>query len=159
MIYFLVGLPASGKSTYAQQMASSERIHLSSDLIRKELYGDESIQGNGKEIFQFMEERTRQAINNGYDVIYDATNLRRRDRVKFCKKFPKVTKFCLVFPFDITQSIEWDNQRERHVGEKVIRKMANSYTPPDFDEGWISIFYIQPEVKKVQKSQVDEDAI
>lgn len=148
MIYFLVGLPASGKSSYAQEMKSSETIHLSSDLIRKELYGDESIQGNGKEVFQLMEERTIQAINNGYDVIYDATNLRRRDRIKFCKKFPKVLKFCLVFPFNVTQSIEWDKQRERHVGEEIIRKMANSYTPPDFYEGWNSIVYIQPDIKK-----------
>ena len=40
----LCGIPGSGKSTYAQSFEELGWVHLSSDLIRKELYGDESIQ-------------------------------------------------------------------------------------------------------------------
>jgi predicted kinase len=45
---FLIGLPGSGKSTFAcklQEMIPNAVI-VSSDTARKKLYGDESIQGD-----------------------------------------------------------------------------------------------------------------
>ena len=45
----LIGLPGSGKTTYAKNYAQkyiNDVVHLSSDKIRQELYGDETIQGN-----------------------------------------------------------------------------------------------------------------
>ena len=47
----LCGLPGAGKSTYARQYVQehSETKIMSSDSIRKELYGDESIQGGSTE--------------------------------------------------------------------------------------------------------------
>ncbi|RMG08866.1 MAG: hypothetical protein D6728_13705 [Cyanobacteria bacterium J055] len=48
MHHFLIGLPGSGKSTFAAQLDSlnDESIIISPDRIRAELYGNESIQGN-----------------------------------------------------------------------------------------------------------------
>ena len=44
-LYMMVGLPASGKSTYAKLLAEEvDGIIVSSDAIRKEWYGDENIQ-------------------------------------------------------------------------------------------------------------------
>ena len=82
----LVGLPDSGKSTYGLQLRtqmlidSIDTIMLSSDGIRKELYGDETIQGNPKEVFNLMRERTINALAAGTSVIYDSTNLTRKNR-------------------------------------------------------------------------------
>ena len=44
----LIGLPGSGKSTYCKEKRelNSNSVYLSSDKIREELYGNESIQGN-----------------------------------------------------------------------------------------------------------------
>lgn len=87
--YMLCGLPASGKSHYAldlQRIMSNETnektVIVSSDNIRKELYGDENIQGNPEEVFNLVHERILQSLNNGVNVIYDATNLKRKYRLE-----------------------------------------------------------------------------
>ena len=54
-----MGLPASGKSTFADEIAKTENATIvSSDTIRKEWYGDENIQGNPTKIFEEMRKRT-----------------------------------------------------------------------------------------------------
>ena len=78
----LIGLPGSGKSTYCKEKreSNSNSVYLSSDKIREELYGNESIQGNPAEVFTLMQSRAIEALKNGIDVFYDATNLTRKDR-------------------------------------------------------------------------------
>lgn len=76
----LIGLPASGKSTYAEKIKNDNTVVLSSDSIRKEIYGNESIQGNPKEIFDTLYSRMRSALSENKDVIVDATNINIRDR-------------------------------------------------------------------------------
>lgn len=70
-VTMMIGIPGSGKSTYAMKLPG---VYVSPDAIRKELYGDISVQGNPKEVFSLVESRIREAINNGNDVVYDATN-------------------------------------------------------------------------------------
>lgn len=50
IVYVLVGCPACGKSTFAKNF-DNDTVVISSDAIREELYGNEAIQGNGKEVF------------------------------------------------------------------------------------------------------------
>ena len=57
----LVGLPASGKSTYANTLAEiPNTIVLSSDKLRKELLGDESCQTNNQLVFDTLYRRAKQ---------------------------------------------------------------------------------------------------
>ena len=51
----MVGLPGSGKSTYAEKL-SKERsaIICSSDKVREDLYGDENSQSNNDEVFKLL---------------------------------------------------------------------------------------------------------
>ena len=69
----LVGPPGAGKSTYAGKIIDNERTtkYISSDAIRKELFGDENCQENGSEVFTLMQQRTLDALKNGYNVVYD----------------------------------------------------------------------------------------
>ncbi|RUT03869.1 hypothetical protein DSM106972_047830 [Dulcicalothrix desertica PCC 7102] len=50
--HFLIGSPGAGKSTIAQKLANYDKnyVIVSTDKIRFELYGDESIQGKWEEI-------------------------------------------------------------------------------------------------------------
>ena len=51
----MVGLPASGKSTKAQELAKEYNATIfSSDALRKELYGDENIQGDNTKLFNTL---------------------------------------------------------------------------------------------------------
>jgi predicted kinase len=148
-LIILVGIPGSGKTTYANKYMPDypkEAKHLSSDLIRKELYGDESIQGNPSEVFSLMQKRTIEALNNGYDVIYDATNITRKDRasiISVCPKFVKIA--CHIIWAPIEFCIERDSKRERTVGKEVIDRMLKRFQAPYYDEGIEFINIIFPD--------------
>lgn len=51
-----VGPPGSGKTTYAKKYIEEHpgTVHLSSDKIRAELWGNEAIQGDNNEVFSLM---------------------------------------------------------------------------------------------------------
>ncbi len=56
----LVGLPGSGKSVVSQSMGNHQVF--SSDLLHKELWGDESFQGNPNVIFNELRNRIKKSI-------------------------------------------------------------------------------------------------
>lgn len=77
----LIGLPGCGKSYYANNFSTSEKVKIvSSDSVRKELYGSEEIQGDAREVFSLMFDRSKEYLSTGYDVIYDATNINMKKR-------------------------------------------------------------------------------
>ena len=141
----LVGIPGSGKSTYAAHLVLvTNGIHLSSDGIRAELYGDEAIQGNPSEVFKIMHERTLQALTDGYDVIYDATNITRKDRASIISKLPiHVEIDCYIMPTPVDICIERDSKRDRSVGKAVIDRMYNRFQFPMYAEGFDSIRLVE----------------
>ena len=153
-LILLCGIPGSGKSTYAKNHIerNPNAIHLSSDAIRKELYGDENIQGNPGDVFSLMQKRTIEALNNGHDVLYDATNITRKDRqgiISVCPKFAKIE--CHIIWAPIEECIERDSKRERTVGKEVIDRMLKRFQAPYYDEGIDEIKIMLPDKFKIAK--------
>ena len=76
----MIGIPGSGKSNYAKKcLLTNNSVYLSSDDIRVELYGFED-QTHNDVVFETMKKRTLNALKEGKDVIYDATNLNKKRR-------------------------------------------------------------------------------
>ena len=147
-LIILVGPPGSGKTSYGQQYIDTHKntVMFSSDVIRKELYGDESIQGNNNQVFYLMGQLTLDALNNGKDVVYDATNMTRKDRasiISVCPKFSQIETHIIWQP--IETCIERDASRERSVGNGVIDKMLKRFQAPFFDEGIDDIKVVLPD--------------
>ena len=147
-LILLVGIPGSGKTTYAEKYIKEHpnTIHLSSDLIRKELWGSEATQGDNNEVFSLMQSRAIEALNNGQSVIYDATNITRKDRsyiIALCPKFVKIE--CHIIWAPIETCIERDAARERTVGKEVIDRMLKRFQAVYYDEGIDEIKIILPE--------------
>lgn len=147
-LVLLVGIPGAGKTTYATKYIKENpnTIHLSSDSIRKELWGDEAIQGDNNEIFSLMHDRAVEALNNGQNVIHDATNMTRKDRsyiIELCPKFVQIEAHIIWAP--IETCIERDAARERTVGKAVIDKMLKKFQAPFVDEGIAEIKIIRPD--------------
>ena len=122
-LILLVGIPGSGKTTYAKEYTRiyDKTIHISSDSIRAELYGDESIQGDPAEVFSLMQKRAVDALKSGNSVLYDATNMTRKDRsgiVAVCPRHAQVEAHIIWAP--IETCVERDANRDRIVGRVVI---------------------------------------
>ena len=65
--YFImmVGLPGSGKSTYAKKLSDKVQITIySSDAIREELFGDENCQTDNNEVFETLHKRVKDRLRN-----------------------------------------------------------------------------------------------
>ena len=140
IFYMMVAPPASGKSYYVQQNAKQTDVVLSSDAIRIELFADVNCQENNNKVFEVMRNRTIDALNNGKNVWYDATNMTRKSRKSIMSQVPAfVQKIAVVVWNDIDVMIEQDKNRDRHVGKYVIMKMLKRYQPVWYDEGFDEI--------------------
>ena len=147
-LMLLVGIPGSGKSTYAHKYIKEhpDAICLSSDKIREELWGNEATQGDNNEVFHLMQCRAVEALNNGQSVIYDATNITRKDRAYIISQCPKFVKIkCYIIWAPIETCIERDASRARTVGKDVIDRMLKRFQAPYYDEGIDEIKIIVPD--------------
>lgn len=147
-LMILCGPPGAGKTTYAHKYIEEHpgTVHLSSDNIRKELHGDESIQDNPSLIFDIMQKRAVASLDFGSDVIYDSTAMTRKDRagiISACPKFAKIE--CHIIWAPIETCIERDAARARTVGKAVIDKMLKRFQAVHYDEGIDEIKVIFPD--------------
>lgn len=146
-LYVMVGLPGSGKTTYAHSIKGENIKVFSSDLIRKELYGDESIQGDNDMIFRMLESRIEEHLTHGDDAVHDATNLREQNREKIIRRFRHTgCEFIAVNMLtDYNTCLERNAGRDRKVPEEVIERMNKGYTRAKFAEGWDKIRLVLPD--------------
>ena len=147
VLILLCGIPGSGKTTWAKNYISKnpDFVHLSSDAIRAELYGDENIQGNPVEVFTLMQKKAVESLNAGHNVVYDATSMTRKDRAGIISMCPKFTHIqCNIIWAPIETCIERDTTRERTVGKEVIDRMLKRFQMPYYDEGIDEISIVQP---------------
>jgi predicted kinase len=139
-LYYLVGAPASGKSTYAKELQKEGIKLVSSDDIRETLWGDASIQKNPKEVFKQMEILTHLYLAQEENVVYDATNIsaaRRKEFVKLVKSWNlNVDLYCIYLNIPMEVCIERNKERERKVPVRVIKRMFEQMEEPTYDEGW-----------------------
>ena len=138
----MIGIVASGKSFYAQELALKENaiIH-SSDLLRIEMFGDINFQDKNGELFQELHRRIKTDLINGKNVVYDATNLNYKKRKAFLEELKKINciKECYLVATPYEKCLEQNRQRERKVPEHVLDRMYKNIFIPQFYEGWSKI--------------------
>ena len=137
----LVGLPGSGKSTYAEKfLKTGYKIH-SSDAIREELTGSMESQEVNTAVFNLLHERVKKDLLKGNNVIYDATNISWKRRKAFLSELSKIKckKVCHVIatPFEIC--IKQNKTRTHVVPFDVVARMYTNFDIPWYNEGWDSI--------------------
>ena len=130
ILHFLIGLPGSGKSTFAKLI--SDKI-ISTDDIRMDLYGNETTQGIWREIETEAIQRITTTLAKGNSLVYDATNFKRSYRIDFLQKVEREIKNkklnikfrCIAWYLKtpLETCIAWNQQRERQVPEDIITSM------------------------------------
>lgn len=142
----MMGLPGSGKSTYAtEHFHSPDYEILSSDLIRNELELGHSKKDNA-EVFKIMNNRAIDELRNGHNVVYDATNLQRKYRVQMLRNimilvrgFVHTRLILMLKDFDDCRA--YNNLRSgwARVPDDVMEHMYMSFESPAYYEGWDQI--------------------
>ena len=137
----LVGLPASGKSTYAEKLKEKEYHIHSSDSIREELTGDANTQDKNKDVFATLHKRVKDDLSNGISCVYDATNMSMKRRKAFLNEIKQYNcrKICVLFVMPVEVCKKRNSIRERRVPDEVFDKMLKSFWVPMMYEGWDSI--------------------
>ena len=129
------GLPASGKTTWANELLAKETgrwKRINKDSLRDMLDGGKYSKSNENFVLEMRDKLIISALENGFHVVVDDTNLNPyhetviRDLVRG-KALVEVKDFTDV---PIETCIERDNRRANGVGEKVIRDMYNKWLRP-----------------------------
>lgn len=135
-----IGLPASGKSTWANLVCSEmdDVVIASKDDIRKAMFPGGFKKGNEGKVIAEQNRVTREALAEGKSVIWSDTNLNpvHLKRAKtIAAEFPgtKVeTKEFLDVP--LAECIRRDNARADGVGERVITSMYYQWLVPKIEK-------------------------
>ena len=145
LLIVMVGLPGSGKSFVAKQLAevNDDISIVSSDAIREEFYGDANDQSHNDKVFRIVNKRLKEGLIAEKKVILDATNISKKRRKALLRdlKYPKSMAIVMAVPEYICK--KRDEERDRHVGPDVINRMIKNWCPPHYSEGFdfISIVY------------------
>lgn len=92
LLTIMVGPSAAGKSVMAQAavvMSEGKARYLSSDLTRAALCGDFKDQSRNEDVFKAVHTLIKTYIDCGIPVIYDATNIKNKDRIAAVKCCPE----------------------------------------------------------------------
>lgn len=141
----MVGIPGSGKSTYAKKHFGKTAQILSSDALRKELLGDETNQKQNDIVFTELYKRARGFLILGEDVVIDGTNINVFERKRVLNNFEdlSVEKIAIVMNTPIETCYHQNQQRERNVEESVIDMYAKNFEMPTTSEGFDKIEIIE----------------
>lgn len=123
------GLPASGKSTFAARMAEKGFVVISPDTIREQLTGNMADQSKNREVFIHARANAIAALEAGWPVLIDATNVRRKDRREWRNLAHACNATFVVVWFDVPLLVcLWRNlRRDRTVPLHVMLRMAYYY--------------------------------
>ena len=137
ILYMLIGVPGSGKSTWAKKMAeNSSACWISRDAIRFSMLqeGDDYFAYEDKVMDNFITNIQNAINNNSAIVIADATHLTERSRNQVLNRLLLKETIVTYVYFDVplTTALVRNASREGRakVPESVIHKMYKSLQKP-----------------------------
>lgn len=143
-VIVLVGLPASGKSTWAEAQGTTV---LSSDHVRELLSDDVTNQQIHGQVFGTMRYLLRKRLELAAPLtIIDATNLRPKHRkpwIKVAKSLGAEVE-AMFFDTPLEECQRRNAARSRVVPAEVIVQMASNLRPPKTAEGFHRITVERP---------------
>ena len=153
-ILVLQGCPCSGKTSFAREFIKGKQdwVIVNRDSLR-EGRGDYWVPSQEDYISDLEEFSVRSAIKRGYNVIIDATNLNPKTIEKW-SKLAKETKSSIEyreFYIPFKEALECDKNRERSVGEKVLKNFYLKYYPDKYAEEISDKRYILEQNKSFPK--------
>jgi predicted kinase len=131
-VIMTVGLPGSGKTTYAIQLVTdvSGWKRINKDDIRTMMDNGVYSKKNEKFVIQCEELLILEALSNGYNVILDNTHLCPKHKTRIAALIEGKAELIINDSFltvPLSECIKRDLTRTNSVGEAVIRGMYDKY--------------------------------
>ncbi len=151
----LIGIPGSGKSTYAQTLGKPV---LSLDGIRQELYGDERELGSARETDRVLRERLEKLARAGEDAVLDATHVsaqRRSRMIRLARRLGYDRIVGVWFRTPIGVCLKRNRERPNALPDFVLFKMQKDLNrqPPAVEEGFDELIEIAGPGKKAVRGR------
>ena len=154
-ITFLIGPPASGKSTYRDKYATNEVI-ISRDDIRDELREKDGISYNEtfydnvfeKRVNLILQYNISEAIKHRKDMIVDMSNISVSSRRKTMSRIPGIyNRKAVVFQVKYDELVIRMKNRAEKTGKyipiKILDWMIEQYEEPSEEENFSDVQYIK----------------
>lgn len=141
-LFVMCGLPASGKSTYAKELALKYNAKIfSSDELREEMLNNVNNQEHNTDIFIELHRRIKSHLSASDNAIYDATNINSKKRRAFISELKNIPciKECHIIATPYEECLRRNKERDRVVPEDVIKRMYLNWNTPYWFEGWDDI--------------------
>ena len=146
----LVGVPASGKSTWAKNNRDSALVASSDDYIEQQA---EKLGTTYSDVFdKFIKaanthaiETARKAFSDKLDLIWDQTNLTKTGRRNKLKMVPKDYKKVAVFfptPHEDVLKKRLGSRPGKTIPDYVVTSMIKTIEKPTKDEGFDDIIVV-----------------
>ena len=135
ILKILVGLPRSGKTTYAERYKGSWAI-ISADQLRYLVYGQRFCAVGEDLVWAIRKVALKMLLEQGMDIVIDETNatkVRRKAIIDVVKKYDYTIEFVVI-----NTSAEVCIQRAEAEGDKyiipIIERMEAQFEPPNNSE-------------------------
>jgi len=149
-VYMLVGVPASGKSTWAKNNRGSALVASSDDYIDQQA---EKMGSTYSEVFdkfikaanQHAIETARKAFSDKLDLIWDQTNLTKTGRRNKLKMIPHDYKKVAVFfptPHEDVLKKRLASRPGKDIPPYVVNSMIKTIEKPTKEEGFDDIIIV-----------------
>ena len=152
VIYILIGIPASGKSTWLDKQDMTNAV-----IINVDLYIEKSAKAQGLtysevfpgEIKNAMVQSKRDllsALRTGKNIYVDQTNLTVQSRKQKLDQVPKgYIKIAVIFPAPNDEELQrrLDNRPGKNLPDHVMRMMKNNFSYPRRGEGFDKVITIK----------------
>lgn len=138
--YITVGLPASGKSSWAREHVAQnpDTVIVNNDTIRNDYMDCNQITKWTPQVEEYVRTQRELAIRTAkfkhQNVVVDNTHMNpktRRQTMEFCQSLGYAVELVDFQHVSVDECVQRDAQREgrAQVGEKVIRDMYRKFTP------------------------------
>ncbi len=144
--YILIGVPASGKSTWVDNNQHLYDAIASSDdtieIVASE-YGF-TYSETFKKLIDFasmvFERDLKSAIDLNENIVIDRTNVSSKARKRFIDMFKKAGYTVTAVVFETPNAEEWkrrlDSRPDKFIPEDVLTSMSKNFVYPNVDEGF-----------------------
>lgn len=144
---FLVGIPTSGKSTFSSNAKYRNYVRVSSDDILQEIAKERQQSYNTifKANIRFaqiaMMKVLRKAVEENQSLIWDQTNLTKKQRREKLKHIPPhYKKTAVYFVIDLKTALKRNTQRPgKVIPPEVLERMIGEFEIPTLEEGFSEV--------------------